>query len=415
MKVGMVCAAVASAAIFFGTAFAQSEEGPPPLPAFPLIGLWGPPATEDDFAMYRDAHFNIVPVTWGSGFDEAARLARRLRMPVMASNPTLAGGTPEAWAATFAQHDHIVGLHLADRLRIEELPRTVELIKEYRKLDAKRFILITLPPRDQQSRWGEMIAQLTQAGIPLLCYSRPAFFEDGATDENGYLQDLELTRRIAAQVKLPFWGIVYATKHERYRRAAESDLRFQAYANLAAGARGLCYFTYWGPGPKDVDAGGVFASWGMPMVDPATREPQYGYEKAAELNREILTLAPILLGLTSAGVYYAGQMPEGGKPIDAAASPLVSVTAEKAMIGLFSGKRGESWALIVNRRYGKQRSAFTQSSVIQATVAPSVRRVVEIDRVSACETDVPLSGGQFLATIPGGTGGLFRFDGESLH
>lgn len=64
-------------------------------------------------------------------------------------------------------------------------------------------------------------------------------------DRPEYFENLEIIRRQALRVGVPFWNVILATPHFSYRDPSPADMRWQAYTTLAYGGKGLAYFTYW--------------------------------------------------------------------------------------------------------------------------------------------------------------------------
>lgn len=376
---------------------------------FPLIGWWGPPATEEDYRIYRDAHFNAVLIPANPPLAGPIGLARFMGLQVLLLRPQEVWADPAAWRRYADNFDNVMGWVLGEHVAPDAISSMADYVKQVRRVDNSRLPLLTLSPPVSGPRSGAAVKQLLEAGLPALCYHRFSLYEDGSSDEDAFYEDLEFARRIVIQTGVPLWGMILVTKHGPYRRASESDVRFQVYSYLAAGARGLCYYTYSSPppgGPRTVDN----ATWGKPMVDPATRRTLYGWEIVEQVNREVLGLAHALGRLTSTGMYFVGNEPKGRAPLPFGKTLITSLSAERALVGFFRDPEGRTWAMLVNRRYGKQKSAMGQSSTMQIFTDRRVRRVVEVDRLTANDKEIPIKDGSFLITIPGGTGSLVRFE-----
>jgi len=106
----------------------------------------------------------------------------------------------------------------------------------------------------------------------------------------GYYRDLFEVRRVALEHGLPFWNIVSSNQIRPITPPpSPANLAFQAYTTLAAGGRGLSWYTYdigqYGYRPIDLDG---------------HRTVTWGYLQA--INRQVRVLGPLMIRLTSTGV-----------------------------------------------------------------------------------------------------------------
>jgi len=154
--------------------------------------------------------------------------------------------------------------------------------------------------------------------------------------ETSYYRNLVQVRRVALAHGLPFW-VALSSKRIRPQAAAPTpaSLRLQAFAALAAGARGLTWFTYY-----PTRGGGT-------PIDPAgKRTATWSYLR--KVNQRVKRLVPVLRRLRSTGVYFsrsavAGSLPLlPGKLVRSVRSPT------SMMVGEFAGAAGTRYALVVN-------------------------------------------------------------------
>jgi hypothetical protein len=384
--------------------------GPPTPNAFPLVGWWGPPATEEHLQAYREAHFNIVQIPGDPGNGNAIRLASKAGLQVMLIDPKKASDRPRDWAAFANSFDNVMGWLLQEQMPLEAAPKTLAMVKEARLADPARLALITLPAPESPQAWAEAAGTLFEAGLPVLCYQRPAFLNDGTTDEAGFYHSLELASRLARRHNVPIWGMVEVTKHGQYRDASESDLRLQAYSYLAYGAKGLCYYTYWASPPDNPDSPDADSDSTRGMIDPKTGKREFAWELVEQLNRELLVLAPVLANLKPVSAHFVGDVPQGLASLPHGKTLLDAISAERGLVGFLADAQGQSWVLLVNRRHGERKSAAGQKSTFEVFPNKRVTRIVEVDRLTAYEKEIPIEDGSFLITIPGGTGSLLRLE-----
>ncbi len=150
-----------------------------------------------------------------------------------------------------------------------------------------------------------------------------------------YFDNLLEVRRVAQKYNLPYLNIVTANQIRPYSTPpSPANLLFQAYTTLAAGYRGVTWYTYF-------ERGYHYA----PIDGQGKKTQTWFYLR--EVNRQIATLAPILSKLQSTGVYFSKppypKLPTlPGKLIENVVcdSPL--------MVGEFEDAQRNSYAMIVN-------------------------------------------------------------------
>jgi hypothetical protein len=167
-------------------------------------------------------------------------------------------------------------------------------------------------------------------------------------------------------------------------------LLLQAYTTLAAGAKGLTWYTYYSTGylyaPID-QAGNHTATWSsLKMV-----------------NHQLRVLGPILRPLKSTGVYF--MTPTPGAPLAATLPALPGQLVKSAtsgmplMIGEFAGAGDEKYAVVVNE-------SLRESAKLKLTVDDrwgDVRQVSPVDG-----SLLALEGGNAL-WLTAGQGVLLKF------
>jgi hypothetical protein len=160
-----------------------------------------------------------------------------------------------------------------------------------------------------------------------------------------YYGDLLEVRRVAQKYHLPFWNIVAGNQLAAHATIpSPANLAFQAFTTLAAGGRGVSWFTYFDDGfaysPID-KAGNQTESWlYLQMV-----------------NRQVRTLGPIMSRLQSTGVYFTSPPPVKALPL--LPGRIVKQVQSKAphgganaslpvMVGEFTDESGADYVMIVN-------------------------------------------------------------------
>ncbi|MCL5269217.1 MAG: hypothetical protein M1457_01355 [bacterium] len=151
-----------------------------------------------------------------------------------------------------------------------------------------------------------------------------------------YYGDLLEVRRVAMKNGIPFWNIVSSNQIRPFSTIpSPANLRFQAYTTLAAGGRGLTWYTYYA------------GNYGYAPIG-ADGDKTLTWDYLQSVNHEVATLGPLMNQMTSTGVYFTapapvdGLPPLPGKKVDAVESeaPL--------MVGEFAGDDGTPYVMLVN-------------------------------------------------------------------
>lgn len=151
-----------------------------------------------------------------------------------------------------------------------------------------------------------------------------------------YFRNLLEVRRVALANGLPFWNIV-ASNQLRPEAAipSPSNLLLQAYTTLAAGGRGLSWYTYYSQGYKYA-----------PIDENGHKTVTWHYLR--EVNRQVGILGPTMNRLRPTGVFFSAPLPVPGLP-PLPGRVIASVESEvPLMVGEFTGSDGADFAMVVN-------------------------------------------------------------------
>ncbi len=296
-----------------------------------------------------------------------------LGLPVMAYRQPQGFDLP-AKAADFTKNrEQIVGWLTNDEP--SGMPAVVASITAVNALreDPTRWALFNLlPPGAQNNPSTEPIIEAAvRNGMPLLSYDAYVIHANGRDNAEAHFRYLDQFRQASLRYNTPFWAFALSIKHFSYRRPSESDLRWNHYTNLAYGAKGLWYFTYWGPtGWENWDT--------VAIVDPRNGAKTELYEYVKTLNRAVLNMGDVLLGLTSRDVVHTSP-PPGQRPFMPNKHWIIGIRATDALIGFFQDGNGTQYALLVNKRHGMGKSAEETADSMALTFAPAVRSVTAVN------------------------------------
>jgi hypothetical protein len=275
------------------------------------------------------------------------------------------------------ESDAVLGYFLADEPSAAEFPALGKAVAALKRLAPGKLAYINLFPNyatagDRRSQLGvksyaEYLRRyLAIVGPQLISYDNYSVEYSLDLRKRAraakYYTNLLQVRRAAAKHGLPFWNAVSSNRIRPYTtRPSPENLRLQAYTTLAAGARGLTWFTYYA-GRYDY----------APINRAGRRTATWSYLKA--VNKQVSALTPILTRLRSTGVYFAAPAPARGLPL--LPGKLVRSVASPApvMVGEFSGAGSERYVMVVN--LSLERSA----KVVVKARAKSMKRVSPVDR-----------------------------------
>ena len=154
---------------------------------------------------------------------------------------------------------------------------------------------------------------------------------------SSFYNNLETVRIIGTKYDIPFWGFIRTGVTKDYLEPCEGELRFQAFSNLAYGAKGIQYFTYSSP-----------RGYESALLDSAyNKTPNFYVVK--KLNRDIQKIAKITLEAELEYVWHFHDSNHEEKKYGIEFQPL-ETNKEGFLCSLFS-KSGRRFLMIVNKCY----------------------------------------------------------------
>jgi len=394
----VVCLAVLTPILGFGAEWDGED-------VFPLMAWLGPPLDKGLLNRYHRAGFTYMPMppdgAWAP-IVETIQAANMQALTVLTEGPD----SNMAVAVNFGTaQPNGAGWFVGHEVAAPHVERYLPVLASLTEIDRKREKFMTLLTSGSRVEWEEKLPALAKEGMTAFAFHHFFMPDTGDTDEAGMFSLMELGRELGGPHGAEIWGMVQVTPFDGYRRTSESDIRLQAYSQLACGARGLVFFSFWAP--ANVDS---YELWGPPMINPETRASEYGYDMVRMLNRELRILTPYMERLSHRSSYFFGSVPIADKELPLGETPFVRVEGQHGLVGYFEGEDGDTWALLVNRRHAPGSAAKTRKATFLVLTAEDVAGVTEIDRYTGYEKPVPIEDGRFSITIPGGTGSLLRLE-----
>jgi hypothetical protein len=151
-----------------------------------------------------------------------------------------------------------------------------------------------------------------------------------------YFRNLAEVRRVGQKYHLPCLQIVAANQlRPGHTIPTPANLLLQTYTTLAAGFRGVTWYTYYSRGYSY----GAIGSDGAKTIT---------WPYLQEVNRQVAVLSPVLRRLVSTGIYFSAPIPAPGLP-QLPGSVIETVTSTSPMmIGEFQGTGTETFVMLVN-------------------------------------------------------------------
>ena len=205
-----------------------------------------------------------------------------------------------------------------------------------------------------------------------------------------YFRDLLEVRRVALKHGIPFWNTVCSNRIRPFTTVpSPANLLLQAYTTLAAGGRGIAWYTYH-------QRGYAYA----PIDASGKRTDTWQYLQM--VNRQVRVIGPVVNRLKSTGVFFTDPPAEGmaklpGRIVEAVESRAsikgLSDAKPPIMVGEFEGEDGHDYVMLVNLSLEKS------ANVTLRTVKKAASKEV-ISAQDGSASPIDEENGQWL--VPGG-------------
>lgn len=319
------------------------------------ISFWvGPPAeyaTDEAYAQIREAGFNVVMGGFGGSSPEAMQqqidLCQKHGLRLLAHSP----GTP---ADQLPASPAIWGYMLRDEPNTAGFAELATQVAEIRAARPYKLSYINLLP--DYANAGQLGAPtytdyvkrfIDEVKPDVLSMDYYPIFKPEGDGRDGYCGCLAVMREQSLEAGIPYWNFFNAMPYGPHTDPTEDQLRWQIYATLVYGAKGLMYFCYWTP------RGGEFPKGGA-LVTADGRRTRHWWQ-AQRLNSELQFLGSTLMQLTSTKVTRV----KPGEEADLTGTGLARLwRAEPAadpeldlLIGSFIHRDGRRAVLLMNYRF----------------------------------------------------------------
>ncbi|QEC54303.1 hypothetical protein FRZ59_14520 [Anseongella ginsenosidimutans] len=287
-----------------------------PSAEMPILAWYSIPAEETSAARFRELketgiNHSFTNYPNAEAVQKALDAAKKAGVKLIIACPELRTETA-ATVKRFMKHPALAGYYLRDEPSAGEFADLGAWAREIQKVDREHFCYLNLLPtyasleQLQASSYRDYVHRyIEEVPTQVLSFDHYPVVEDetGYHLRDNYYENLEIFSDEARKAGKPFWAFSLAVAHDPYPIPDVAQMRLQQFSNLAYGAQGLQYFTYWTPGKNP--------NWNFhhgPIGLDGKRTDVY--DKITALNQEIIALTPVFLGaeLIQAG-HIGNQIP----------------------------------------------------------------------------------------------------------
>lgn len=327
--------------------FASAARLPETRP-FPVLAWSGIPEAQTTEARYRelaDCGFTID----FSSFSTVAKTTKALDMAakagvqILISCPELASD-PQGSAKRLMTHSALAGYFIGDEPKVADFQAQATWIQKIRSVDKTHVVYVNLlPDYGTPEQFGapnyQQYVDRFASTVPTDFLSFDYYPIVGDSVRPSWYSNLGVIADAAQKANRPFWAFALSLRHFGYPAATMQNLREEIYSDLAYGAQGIQYFTYWQPGFDSADS---------PIDAKGNRTAVY--DRVKQMNAEIRAVSPAFLGSRVLSLGHTGAtLPPGTTPYHAAA-PIKSLKTEgQGAIVSVLANGNHRYLVIVNR------------------------------------------------------------------
>ena len=284
-----------------------------PVGEMPILAWYSIPAEETSPARFRELketgiNHSFTGYPDADAVQKALDAAQEAGIKLIIACPELRSETA-ATVKRFMKHPALGGYYLRDEPSASEFADLGAWAREIQEVDDEHFCYLNLLPtyaslgQLQASSYRDYVHRyIREVPTQVLSFDHYPIVEveSGYQLRGNYYENLEIFSDEASKAGKPFWAFSLAVAHDPYPIPDIAQMRVQQFSNLAYGAQGLQYFTYWTPGDNP--------NWNFhhaPIGLDGKRTDIY--DKVKALNREISALTPVFLGAEVLQVRHIGD------------------------------------------------------------------------------------------------------------
>jgi hypothetical protein len=321
-----------------------------PIPILAWSGLPMSLSTVERFKELREAGFTHHLQAYGTLEDMRKVLGVADKTDVKLFINVLDSMPFDKFIDSVKKYPALGGYYVSDEPNADAFDELSKKVKAIQSLDTEHWCYINLLPtyagqNIKAHNYEDYVTTfLKKVPVKVLTFDHYPIYNDyGVTKiREDFYENLEIISKSSQKAGLPFWAFALTTSHWGYPVPTLAHLRFQVYSNLAYGAQGIQYFTYWTLIDPNID----FSTG--PLDQGGNRTVVY--DRLKLLNREIQNLSGVFVGAKVVSVGHTGPaIPKGTKRYKAQ-SPFstVETTGQGAVVSEMR-KGDRRFLVVVNR------------------------------------------------------------------
>lgn len=329
----------------------------------PIIAYYGVTeqfTSEEAFRTFRDCGFTVSLFPYSSleNLLKACSTAESLGIKIIGCCPELWSSSAKT-ASALKKENGFLGYLIQDEPSLPEIKERQLLINKLQDIDDSHLFYINLYPYSdpknsllniKANSYQDYLKALTSTSCQQISFDFYPITTAGIRPM--WYNNLEMVREESLRTGKPFWGFALSMPHDvpltpntYYPTPTLAALRLQVYANLAYGAQGIQYFTYWTP---EDNQGFHFHDAPISYEGKKTKT----YNVVQKMNRELKVISKLFYGAKVLSVHHiGGSLPEGTTKLTQAPLNLSSlkVVSKKGVIVSQLEKDGHRYLAIVNK------------------------------------------------------------------
>jgi len=334
----------------------------------PILAWVGVPESETTLERFTELKASGININYSNYSNieavvKALNVANQAGVKLIPFCPELKS-EPEKTVKLLMKHPALFGYHIRDEPHANDFPDLATWIKKIQAVDKQHQCYINLFPNyGKPERFfdknhplvvGKDIYEeyvdtfLGEVPVTLLSFDHyPVIEENGIRSlRSEWYQNLEIIASASKKSKLPFWAFARSVAYGRSPVPTIEEIRLQMYSNLAYGAQGLQYFTYWTP---DVNPTWDFNHAPISLEGKRTEI----YDQIKEVNQTIQHLSGVFQNANLIWVSHTGKrIPRGTRRITRLPDPIKLLdTGEGGAVVSLLEKQNRQFLIIVNRDF----------------------------------------------------------------
>ena len=322
----------------------------------PILAWYSIPASETTLARYQE--MNQAGITYQlngySNIDDllqAMDIAEKTGIRIVASCPELKSD-PEGTVRRLMNHPALAGYHLMDEPGIAAFGELGNWARKIQAIDNRHFCYVNLFPNFADSAQlgtkdylDYLRAAVQQIPVQFISFDYYPVLKDRLS--RTWYENLEQISTEARRAGKPFWAFALTTNYDEDHLTPQTlaAIRLQVYSDLAYGAQGIQYFTYWSA--TSVNAPSSEDQRGAPISAAGKRTVVY--DRIKTMSGEIKSLSGVFFGSKVVWVRHMGQgrIPEGTVRLTSLpqAIKLLETHGAPALVSLL--EKGDNYFLVV--------------------------------------------------------------------